>query len=215
MMFPADHPASFVLDFAKQVPGVSSLEFSAYHYTPKQVSEIRRTYRISVAELNTKLPELIASLRAEEELAIHSRVWLRSTSHPLHIPMIDFSATKASDCEECVVIAASEFGIRSSAVFHTGRSYHFYGFSLLDPNDWVRFMARMLLVNQPGRIECVDSRWVGHRLLAGYSSLRWTCSSQLYLQLPRMTGTWTAPQQSFDVVSVAGPVISEKPPISP
>ena len=69
--------------------------------------------------------------------------------------------------------------------YKSGRSYHGYGRSLLTHNDWIKQMGKLLLVNQIGVPPTVDPRWVGHRLIAGYASLRWTKNTPQYLDYPR------------------------------
>jgi hypothetical protein len=46
--------------------------------------------------------------------------------------------------------------------------------------------AFALLQNPPLEAEVVDTRWVAHRLLAGYGTLRWTANQPRYLKEPRV-----------------------------
>ena len=50
--------------------------------------------------------------------------------------------------------------------------------------EWIKFMGSLLLLNIPGKIKIVDSRWVGHRLLGGYASLRWSNNTRQYKRFP-------------------------------
>jgi hypothetical protein len=49
----------------------------------------------------------------------------------------------------------------------SGNSYHFYGRTLLEHRDWVKFIGRSLLLEP-----LVDVRYLGHCLLDGFASLR-------------------------------------------
>ncbi|MBP8273206.1 MAG: hypothetical protein KAY59_02190 [Acidobacteria bacterium] len=53
----------------------------------------------------------------------------------------------------------------------------------------VRVAAWSLLQNAPDPNELVDSRWIAHRLVAGYSALRWTGNQEHYLAEPRILRT--------------------------
>lgn len=49
-----------------------------------------------------------------------------------------------------------------------------------------RLLCLLLLQNPKNDRQIVDSRWVAHRLLGGYSALRWTAHQQQYLFEPRL-----------------------------
>lgn len=67
------------------------------------------------------------------------------------------------------------------AVYGSGRSFHVYSTTLLGPKDWFDFMGRLLLINPRGQKEIVDTCWIGHRLIGGFGSLRWSNNSGMYL----------------------------------
>lgn len=184
MIFAPDHPAHFVIDFAKR-SRIGQLELSIYRYEPQSVRDTRTIFLLSVSHAESELQRAMQELRSGEELAIHSRVFL-DQGVIAHMPLLDFSGGRESSCSAAVADVAREFGINHFATFSSGRSFHFYGFTLLKHDDWVRFMGRSLLLNEPHRTECVDSRWVGHRLMAGYASLRWTMNSQQYRAIPTL-----------------------------
>ena len=71
------------------------------------------------------------------------------------------------------------------AFFATGRSFHAYSLELLTPQAWNEFMGRLLLINPKRGSQIVDTRWVGHRIIGKYASLRWTNNSGSYLSLPK------------------------------
>ncbi len=126
----------------------------------------------------------ISSLGEGEELALHSK--LKIGARTFHMPMIDFAAE--GPLSENVIDRIRYFLPRevmlNLAFFDSGRSYHAYSLELLSPREWTRFMGRILLINPSGGEPIIDSRWVGHRLIGGYCSLRWSNNSGKYLKTP-------------------------------
>lgn len=70
------------------------------------------------------------------------------------------------------------------ALYSSGRSFHAYSKTLLGRKEWYDFMGRLLLINPRNSNDVVDTRWVGHRLIGGFGSLRWSNNSGQYLGLP-------------------------------
>lgn len=70
--------------------------------------------------------------------------------------------------------------------FDSGRSFHGYGATLVTATEWRQLMGRLLLANKPNLLPLIDPRWVGHRLIAGYSALRWSCNTSQYIQPPQL-----------------------------
>lgn len=68
--------------------------------------------------------------------------------------------------------------------YESGRSFHGYGSRLLTKSEWIEFMGILLLSNQKDLKPTVDPRWIGHRLIGGYSALRWTKNTYHYLNFP-------------------------------
>jgi hypothetical protein len=89
-----------------------------------------------------------------------------------HLPLMDMKVPPGPGMAEAVRDIAHAMGLDHGAVVESGRSYHLYGFQLIDPAEWVSFTARALLA-QP----FVDTRYVAHRLLAGRAVLRLTTSA--------------------------------------
>jgi len=102
----------------------------------------------------------------------------------MHLVMVDMSTSARAHLEKLRGFLGDNFFQRISW-YASGRSFHGYGESLMEQEEWVEFMGLLLLANQPRLEHTVDPRWIGHRLLAGYSSLRWTCNTSHYLTLPR------------------------------
>jgi hypothetical protein len=49
-------------------------------------------------------------------------------------------------------------------------------------------MGSLLLLNKPSGFKLIDERWVGHRIMAGYSALRWSCNTKQYKKMPTQIG---------------------------
>lgn len=131
-----------------------------------------------------ELEELCNSTPDGMELALNSRVLLADKT-VMHIPMIDL-ATKAAGIISRVLDVLPTNLSGAMIWFESGRSYHGYGTVLISHDDWVKLMGRFLLVNQPQVPPVVDPRWIGHRLISGYASLRWTKNTGHYLQKPEL-----------------------------
>jgi hypothetical protein len=171
------------------------VEMSVYSYVPQTVQDERTIEVFDPKHMLAGYSRLESSLAAGKEIAFHSRV-IVGRGHPrtAHIPMIDFTTDKLLDQDRSRVIdMARSCGVRNGLFFHSGRSYHFYGLALLRPAKWRYFMLRAQLLNLPGCPDLVDTRWIAHRLIAGYGSLRWTRNTNQYVGAPRLV-----PQSSED-----------------
>lgn len=159
--------------------------FSKYTYCPDSLLDEREQMSVSGDDLTPEWVErVVSSLRSDQELAIHSNVRLSGRNY--HIPMIDFSLEKGMS--QNVFDRMSRYLPKTlmlnMAAFASGRSFHAYSTTLLSPREWYDFMGRVLLVNPRDGDSVVDTRWVGHRLIGGYGSLRWSNNSGQYLGLP-------------------------------
>lgn len=179
------HPYRFVSELAVRMKRCQ-FEFSRYVYRADRILDERECFRIPGCELTESwVDQQIRCLREDQELAIHSRVFL--DGEIFHIPMVDFSPSWRGGRREMDrflwALPSSRFG--GMALFYSGRSYQAYFTNLITARGWREFMGRLLLVNKPDEFEVVDSRWVGHRLIAGYGSLRWSHNSGLYNGVPK------------------------------
>lgn len=176
------HP-KLVIDFILQRYGLDlEFEFSIYEDVPGASNEGRRLIRISGKEIDDALVvDMIRNLPPGRELALNSRV--RARGNVWHIPMVDLSTSALAQVQKLSAVLSSEI-FESMAWFASGRSFHGYGFFLIEENQWVQLMGQLLLVNRPGYPAIVDPRWIGHRLVAGYSSLRWSRNTEKYLHPP-------------------------------
>lgn len=182
-MIDANHPFYFLKPLFQKRDTV--FEFSKYVYLADTLRDEREVIsiagdRITIEWLNTTLN----TLRHDQELAIHSIVKINGKS--FHIPLIDFSLR--SDPSVDVYLRMKNFLpknlFQTMAIFSSGRSFHGYSLTLLSPKNWHDFMGRLLLINPKDTADIIDSRWIGHRLIGGHGSLRWSNNSGTYLATP-------------------------------
>lgn len=130
-------------------------------------------------EINS--PDLTEGRLADEDstarsggrvLAICSRCILRDGTVG-HIPMMDFRCQPRRTSLNWIIKALRALGEEHGAILESGHSYHFYGFRLLDGNEWLHFLAKCLLL-----APLVDTRYIAHRLLHGTCVLRLGVSAQ-------------------------------------
>lgn len=182
-MITETHPFHFLSPlFHKQE---ATFAFSKYVYTPDSLMDEREFMSVPGDDLTEDwVNSALASLRHDQELALHSSV--RINGRAWHIPMIDFSLEKvmSEDVFDRMSRYLPKALMLNLAVYSTGRSFHAYSTTLLGPKDWYDFMGRLLLINPRQAEDIVDARWVGHRLIGGFGSLRWSNNSGLYLSSP-------------------------------
>lgn len=127
---------------------------------------------------------LIAELPKGFGLAACSRVTLQS-NRIAHIPMLDFRCPCRQENAEAIVKMLRVMGFSEGILVESGRSYHFYGTSLLSEASWVEFLGRALLF-----APVVDSRFIGHRLADGQCRLKVTDPRNGFM--PRITHVFTS-----------------------
>lgn len=93
-----------------------------------------------------------------------------------HIPMMNFHP-EVNSSSELITMVNRICGYKQGVLLRSGRYFHYYGTTLLDHENWLRFMASFLM---PCVI--VSPRYIGHRLYAGYCTLRLT-SEKIYKPL--------------------------------
>ena len=182
-MISENHPFHFVQSLFQRDD--ASFSFSKYVYTPDSLFDERELISLCGEELTEdRINREIESLRPDQELAMHSNMRIKGRS--FHIPMIDFSTEESFSGE--VFDRMSRYLPKkimlNMAVYASGRSFHAYSTTLLSPKEWFDFIGRLLLVNPCNRPDIVDSRWIGHRLIGGFGSLRWSNNSGQYLGMP-------------------------------
>jgi hypothetical protein len=160
-----------------------TFQFSRYRYRPRSLMDERQIFSVHADEISPEwLYRELERLEADQELALHSLVSIGGRDS--HLRMIDFDGFSEQHLTSLAKVL-TEAEIESMRYFFSGRSFHGYSTELIDSQgEWVDFMARLLLSNFPMRVKVVDSRWVGHRLLARYSALRWSANTARHLQYP-------------------------------
>ena len=163
---------------------VVAVPVSYYAYRPQTVADVRTEFVIPIGDfLNpARMLQYMAETPEGHEMAVHSNLVLADQAH-MHLVMVDMSTAAKAHLEKLRMFLGDNF-FQEIAWFGSGRSFHGYGASLLSSEDWVKFMGLLLLANQPRFEPTVDPRWIGHRLMAGYASLRWTKNTSYYRGLP-------------------------------
>ena len=184
-MITRDHPFYLIKELIKDS---STYTLSRYIYLPDSVSDEREFFYVKGSDFNQKMiSDSLSNLNQDQELAFHSIV-KDQYGKIRHIPMIDFTVKSEIDRDTYFRLKyILDKKIFNSLVFYSsGRSFHAYSTTLISNSEWKNFMGKLLLVN-PSNSEnsIIDTRWVGHRLLSGYSTLRWSNNSGKYLNLPQ------------------------------
>lgn len=183
-MIPNSHPYWHVRQIIERHSQIAAIPVSYYTYRPRTIHD-ERTIRLITREDFLNPHQMLSFLQAtpvDQEMAIHSDMRLTDGNH-LHLLMIDMSTSSKAQIEKIRPFLGYEF-FQTISWFFSGRSFHGYGKSLITKDNWTKFMGLLLLANQPHFEPTVDPRWIGHRLVAGYSALRWTSNTNYYLSLP-------------------------------
>lgn len=114
--------------------------------------------------LNGAIEKRIVKLFPGEALQVLSKVYVEDA---VHIPMLDLEIPARKDNLQFAIESIKALGQKRGALVVSGASYHYYGLELLYLGEWQMFMYKSLLLD-----DVVDRRWVGHRLLDGFSNLR-------------------------------------------
>jgi hypothetical protein len=129
------------------------------------------------------LTGIIAPAASDEAVGIYSDVQVELDTGAVatrHLPMLDFSVPVSKEGEAFVEAAVWEMGETFGAILNSGRSYHYVGFDLMTPAEWMEFMHQAILLAPH-----VDAPYLGHRLLTGAATLRIT-SGKYKPETPRI-----------------------------
>ena len=160
---------------------------SKYIYIPDSIDDNRIRLEVKGNEFTEeRIQNELSLLEENEELAFHSKIRIKDKFY--HFPFIDF-AIPVNDWDfeqDFIRLKRIIPHIASTLVlFNSGRSLHGYSLKLLTRKEWIDFMGRLLLVDLANTDrKLIDSRWIGHRLMGEYSSLRWSNNSRKYLSEP-------------------------------
>jgi len=186
------HPIQTLKKIADKLPHDAEFEFSIYEHAPQSILDTRSIFTMKSSELSTDfILEIVSNLAETEELALHSRI--RSGKKLLHIPMIDFcsQSNEINENSNLIKNILPKKISRELEIYKSGNSYHGYSLTLISSKEWIDFMGRLLLLNLPQKSRITDTRWIGHRLMAGYSSLRWSNNTNIYLMTPQFEKNFT------------------------
>jgi hypothetical protein len=199
-MLAQGHPIHALVHFLKEHPEIFTLEVSLYSYAPQAIQDDRIQKRVRAFDVLENLSVILESLPVGYDLAFHSRVRVTGTMglRVRHLPLLDFQGPYNRRARTAVLQLLREMKISRATVYSTGRSFHAYLWDLVPSRQWTRFMGLGLLLNAPTETQLVDARWIGHRLMGGFGSLRWSCNGPRYLQLPTLTDEITMPVSRAD-----------------
>lgn len=181
------HPILIVYDLIGALGEDYTFNFSRYFYRPQSPLDEREVFSVLGADINDEwLTRQLSQLREGWELALNSEV-IDPRNRRFHIPMIDFYGRRTDFMLSPYFRAMVGHRFHSMMnIFDSGRSYHAYAPILMSNKEWLAFMGALLLLTLPDSPPVVDVRWVGHRLIGGYSALRWSCNSSHYLAFPKL-----------------------------
>ncbi|MFT3743068.1 MAG: hypothetical protein QM785_02125 [Pyrinomonadaceae bacterium] len=185
-----DHPVTQLSSWVAQQTQEFSLEFSKYVYRSYGETLSREVFTVPARTVNAEwLSDQVNKLTYEQELAFHSRVRL-SNDKVCHVPLIDFIYVKSPEEVHHKLVPVNKEIYHNPTFYGTGNSLHGYYFCLLGEERWRNFLGQILLCNYPPHAgdEVVDSRWVGHSLIHGFSALRWSRKTDKYKAVPSLAG---------------------------
>ncbi len=180
-----DHPVALIPQIREKWGDRAVLEFAVYTYIPQQVG-LRELFQIAAIEVTPEwFADQLAQLKTGQEIALQSRIETEN-GDKFHIGMLDFALTsKKFDPRP---ILRRHLGPLADQIefYRSGKSFHGYVIDKFrdETHDLTAFWARALLCEEHGPRDIVDTRWIGHRLEAGYGALRWSCHTKPYKQLP-------------------------------
>ena len=176
------HPVEVIERLARVYGDDITLQFGIYVYAPQTLSDERTIHDIHYHRMRAWFAETSQSLRPGEEIALQSIV--RIGGAVMHLPMVDFHESATLEEVKEAVSQLREYGLNEFFPYDSGRSFHLYCLPLIQEEELSRFFGRLLLLNKPKHNPTVDSRWIGHRLIAGYGALRWTANNSHYQKKP-------------------------------
>lgn len=182
------HPVTWVAHvLAPWLNSRAQMCMSKYHYVPQSFNDYRYEFLLPISQINENvLLDMLLSLEPEYELAMHSKIIVGNTIY--HFPMIDFGSKGSSPTASETIRELCRYWNMGFNIYESGRSFHAYGNRLLSHEEWLQFMGSLLLLNKPSGYKLIDERWVGHRIMGGYSALRWSKNTSHYKRFPTYCG---------------------------
>lgn len=179
------HPVALVSKIANLYGWDLTLSFSRYFYRPQSVLDEREVVEVPIVDVTADwLSAEVATLGEGWELALNSRV-KDARGRTRHIGMIDLiGKPDMTLVRQRIAQLLGPKALHRTAFYDSGRSVHVYVLDLIGTGAWHEFLGRLLLMNLPNASPVVDTRWVGHRLLGGYSALRWSANTRHHQSMP-------------------------------
>ncbi len=197
----------FVVALLRAVPRIETVCFVSYAVTPSLSSRLsalgaaadhgtiaceslvhdtseRLDYELRGADLDAqRLAALSAGLGPDVALALTSLVTLRDRGSG-HIPMLDLKCDVSPRAEHVLVDLLRRIGTPHGALLDSGQSYHYYGFGVISESEWRVFLGKCLL-----SASLVDTRYIAHRLIDGFCSLRVNATATKR-KIPTVVESW-------------------------
>jgi hypothetical protein len=183
-------PIDFVERILADHPSISEVFMSVYRRHPHTLIDDRDNYFVPLEKLREKYEALLCKLAKDEEIAFNSLV--KTGGAYSHLLLVDFRSPDRSLVQQTAEDFIDEYAVKRAALFESCRSFHLYLNKLVTQELWVKFMGRLLLVNDRVGPVLTDARWVGHRLIGGYGALRWSANTPRYAEFgtPRLVRQW-------------------------
>lgn len=121
--------------------------------------------RVPIAGLTPRVLAELCQDHDQEVTVLSSAIEMEDGSRR-HLPMLDFHAPASKQNLPLVVAAARKLH-SNGAILKSGKSYHFYGLTLLSESENIDHLARALLL-----APIVDRAWIAHQLLERACGLR-------------------------------------------
>jgi len=179
-----DHPAEFAERLAHYYGEDITLQFGIYLPVPGTVVDARAIHNVHFPCVKDWFIRASRELAPDQEIALQSIVRIGQNGRTMHIPMVDFHQGVTIEDLKSTVGKLRDYEFREFFVYDSGRSFHVYCLPLIQEEELSRFFGRLLILNEPHRHPWIDSRWIGHRLVAGYGALRWTANSSAHQKEP-------------------------------
>jgi hypothetical protein len=126
-----------------------------------------RGFEMKSEEINSgSLTNIVESLAPNYVLALCSTC-KSPQSEVLHLPLMDFRCAPNLYFRSLVTLCLRRLGQRDGVIVRSGRSYHYYGLTPCNVEEWRQFMATCLLL-----APLTDARYIAHRLKEGLGVLR-------------------------------------------
>ena len=168
--------------------------YSRYEVAPPGLQAIAprsAVLRVSACDVTPGwIAHRFAELSPNEEMAWHS--WVECGGVGFHIPMIDFVGrpTRSVLCQLSRILSVEMSLSGSLVLFDTGRSFHGYFPDLIPERAWSKYLGQLLLLDEHDRSPVIDTRWVGHALVRGFTALRWSNNTDRYQAMPRLSSVF-------------------------